>query len=449
MRVVDAAAVLALVGGSVWLQGCGGGDSPGPGPSPGPNALPDQGDWKLTPIKVENGHLYDASTKQPFRMRGIGFPNCGDDVQEWIASLERICALASNINVVRLYQLPTCLYESGDSYCSMEPFMRRADDLGVYVIVPGTGVAFGYLPIIPAEFDNDAQTAYEGKGPNPSAVLGFGQRIIQQFNYPNTLAVTIGNEFDQKHEMVPYMGVLKAYARDLKSYLSMCNTEDASPTKGQMRQIPLAYASSDDRGDAAVQPKADYMMCDSASVSVDMFGLNVERWCDDKQGPVEYQILNAWVAEKNYPGSFFFSEMGCQKNSGFYSGTRTWEQVPEFFNTFGAIDGFAAYAYSGSEFFDMFDGGKTPPINPAASTATESDDGVNFFAKMATIGSEPAPIDSDGTFASCATQILDSAIVDYKSIKSYDTGPTGYAPQCPKPYGDSSKAVAIDTSILA
>jgi len=435
MRVLDAAAVLALVGGSVWLQGCGGGDSPSPSPAPpGPGPLPDPGDWKLAPIKVENGHLYDASTNQPFRMRGIGFPNCGDDVQEWIASLERIHSLASNINVVRLYELPKCIADSGDS--CMEPFMKKADDLGVYVLVPGTGTQYGYLPIDPTVFDNDANTCYSIGG-----VLGFGQTMIQKFNYPNTLAVIIGNEFDQKHTMLPYMGVLKAYARDLKSYLSMCNTDDASPTKGQMRQIPLAYACSDDSGDAAVKPKGDYLMCASDSVSVDMFGLNVERWCDDTAGPAQYQTINDWVAQKNYPGSFFFSEMGCSKNFDYYSGTRSWAQVPDFFSNFGAIDGFAAYTYYGNPDFNMFDG--------PTSTATELDDGSNFFTNMASIGSEPTPIASDDTSPSCPSEILGVAIVDYETINWYDTGATGNPPQCPPPYGSLSRAVAIDTSILA
>jgi len=236
------------------------------------------------------------------------------------------------------------------------------------------------------------------------------------------------------------MGVLKAYSRDLKRYLTMCNSENDSPTKGQMRGIPLAYASSDDSGDAGVQPKADYLMCESESVSVDMFGLNIERWCDDGAGPGAYQIVNDWVAQKNYPGSFFFSEMGCGKNLGTYTGSRSWAQIPDFFTKFSAIDGFAAYAYYGNKDFDMFDA--------PTSTATEYEDGTNFFTNMGAVGSEPPPVSTDGTYASCPSEILGSSIVDYNTIDWYDTGATGYAPQCPKPYGDVSRAVAVDASIL-
>lgn len=378
--------------------------------------------------------MYDASTNQPFRMRGLGFPNCGDDVNDWIAVLERIRSLSSNINVVRLYELPSCISDSGAS--CMEPFMRKADDLGVYVLVPGTGTLWGFLPNDPAFFHNDANEAYKSGG-----VLGFGQTMVQKFNYPNTLAIVIGNEFDQKPSMRPYMGVLKAYARDLKSYLSVCNSDNDSPTKGQMRQIPLAYACSDDSGDPGVQPKADYLMCASSSDSIDMFGLNIERWCDDSAGPGQYQTVNDWVAQKSYPGSFFLSEMGCAKNFEYYHGTRSWAQVPDFFSNFGAIDGFAAYTYAGNKDFDMFDG--------VTAAATELPDGTNFFTKMATIGSEPTPVQSDGNLPSCPSDILGSAIVDYTTINWYDTGDTQHPSQCPPPYGSSSRAAAIDTSILA
>merc|ERR1712046_34060 len=119
----------------------------------------------------------------------------------------------------------------------------------------------------------------------------------------------------------------------------------------------------------------------------------------------------------------------------------SWAQVPDFFSTFGAIDGFAAYTYNGNPDFDMFD--------DKTSTATELDDGSNFFTNMASIGSEPKPVASDGTLPACPSAILDTAIEDYNSINWYDTGEAGYPAQCPAPYGSSSRAVAIDTSILA
>merc|ERR1712183_554497 len=100
-------------------------------------------------------------------------------------------------------------------------------------------------------------------------VLGWGQKIVQRFHYPNTLAIVIGNEFDM--QMRPFMPTLKAYARDLKSHMRMCDSHPESPTRGSMRQIPLLYASSDDAGDVFVRTKMTYMFCGSSNVSVDIF----------------------------------------------------------------------------------------------------------------------------------------------------------------------------------
>merc|ERR1719359_1523387 len=214
-----------------------------PGPVPG---------WNLNPIAVRGQHLYDSVTGKQFHGRGIAFPDVqSEDASEWVKVLKRIKGLSPHINLVRIYRPPDCALSS-DCFA---PFMQAADQMGVYVVVPGTGIAWGYLPTEPADFGGNDATA--DKCYKKGNVLGFGQSIVQRFNYPNTLAIVIGNEFVQKHHMWPYISVLKAYVRDLKSYMAMCDSDAESPTKGAMRQIPLMFASSDDLGDPAVKEKAD------------------------------------------------------------------------------------------------------------------------------------------------------------------------------------------------
>jgi len=133
-------------------------------------------------------------------------------------------------------------------------------------------------------------------------VLGFGHEIVRHLSYPNTLAIAIGNEFEM--QMFPFLPVLKAYARDLKAYMRMCNEDEHSPAKGRMRQIPLMYASADV---PFVWDVADYLFCDGPHVSIDIFGLNFERWCEDESGKVEQDNLDKLVIGKQLPGAFLLS----------------------------------------------------------------------------------------------------------------------------------------------
>mmetsp|Transcript_124341 Transcript_124341/g.398149 ORF Transcript_124341/g.398149 Transcript_124341/m.398149 type:complete len:261 (+) Transcript_124341:209-991(+) len=175
------------------LQGCGNKPAPTPTPTPPPSpptttttttTTTASSEWTLPPIEVKGSHLYDSKTGKEFRAKGIGMPNSGEDVKEWIAVLQRIKSIASSLNVVRLYELPTCALVSD----CFKGFMLEADKLGVYVLAPGTGTTWGWLPgsasaCTPATADG----CYKA-----GAVLGWGQTIIQRFNYPNTLAIVMG-----------------------------------------------------------------------------------------------------------------------------------------------------------------------------------------------------------------------------------------------------------------
>jgi len=409
--------------------------SPSPPPSPSPSPPPSPSEWRLAPIEIRGQHLYDSVTKKQFHAKGIGMPNVGEDVQEWIKVLQRIHELSPEVNMVRIYVPPTCAFEG----LCFKPFMKEADKLGIYVLVPGTGTQWGWLPGTASACKPETpEGCYKAGG-----VLGFGQKVVQHFNYPNTLAIIIGNEFDM--QMLKFIPLLKAYARDLKAYMEMCDTDKDSPTRGQMRKIPLMYASSDDRGDAGVRPKAEYLFCDSRNSSVDIFGLNVERWCEDKTGRGEYNKINKWVGDGKYPGAFLFSEMGCTQTGlpTSYNKSRTWNQVQDFFTNFPAMDGFVAYTYYGNKDFNMF--------SSEESDAQINQDGKNFFERLNHTGEEPQSEPTEDAVApECPETILGIEIGSYHDVKAYTTGPTGWAPSCPKPYDSknlTSESVA-DAEIL-
>lgn len=428
-----AAAVTALAVAFV-LEGCGGGDEPTPAPTEPPTStststttLPPptttvttpagwQG-FKLPIIEVVGSHLVDSTTKKRFNAKGMCMPNVGNNPDDWIAVIRRIRKDSAQINTLRLYSVPHCAYASD----CFEPFVIEADTLGFYLLLPGTGTEWGWLP----GHENDCpkpanlQNCYQAGG-----VLGFGQTIIQHFNYPNILAIVMGNEFDM--QMRKYIPILKAYARDLKVYMNMCNNDPESPSYETMRMIPLMYASSDDEGDVGVIPKAKYMFCSGPEVSVDIFGLNIERYCSDKEGQMVYKQVNSWVTQSKFPGAFFFSEDGCTRTVIQPDHIRTWSQAVNFFSNFPAISGFTAYTYYGNVDFDMYDG-------PYAN-ATMNKDGAAFLKSMQSIGDEPTDASGDRPMVPfCPPEILKVPMADFNEITIYDTGPAGWAINCPHP----------------
>jgi len=412
-------ATLAAV--TLGLQGCGeggGGHSPGIPPTPGPVK-----GWNLPPISVKGQHLYYPNGTQ-FHVQGIGFPDINTDsnVDDWIAVLRRISSLSPKVNAVRIYRPPACAIKAPGSTC-FEPFMREADKLGIYVLVPGSGVTWGYFPgtkdgCVPA-ISEGLQGCYQHGG-----VLGFGRMIVANFNYPNTLAIVLANEIEQNMEALP---VLKAYARDMKLWMQTCYSNDESPTKGTMRQIPLMYAATDSD---VFEEQAGYLFCDGRDVSIDIYGLNVERWVSDGPGKIEYDKINGKVRDAQWQGAFLHSEEGGPNELVPPNPPRTWNQLPDF-HTWEYINGFFGYAYNGKKGFDMFDG--------TSATATELPDGKTFFAQIGKIGSYGANVEpKDGKSNKCASSVTAKdhkqvAMSSYGDLKIYDTGPSGWAKNCPKP----------------
>lgn len=420
-----ALAATTVVALAIGLQGCGGGggDSPTPTPSPPPG-------WNLWPIEVKGTHLYNSHTGKEFHPKGIGFPNVGKSatVNEWIAVLQRIKNLSSEINAIRIYEPPSCAVTFG-STC-FEPFMREADKLGVYVLVPGSGTDWGYFPGLPSGCDPPVAEGLQGCYEGPGKVLGFGRTVVLNFHYPNTLAIVLANEVEQNAAALP---VLKAYARDLKIFMGLCNSNSESPTQGQMRQIPLMYAATDEADH--LYDEADYLFCGSQADSIDIYGLNNERWVSDAGGKTQYDQINAAVKARQWPGAFMHSEEGGPYGSP-YPAVPTWQQVPTFFSSWPSINGFFGYVYSGHPQYNMFDG-------PFANS-TELPDGKAFFSQIAKSEANP-PDEEAGTTKTpeCATSIIlkdgvSVPLIDYNSAMIYSTGENSWAVNCPKPLGQAN-----------
>jgi hypothetical protein len=305
--------------------------------------------------------------------------------------------------------------------------MKEADRLGIYVLFPGSGAKTGFVP---REGWTTGQQCYCGWAGEPGSCVGkplnFGRDIVRRTHYPNTLAVVIGNEFFLGPATFAAASVFKAYARDLKAYMKMCNDDSDSPSHGHMRQIPIMYAARD-FGDEVDKEVMTYLKCGSADISIDIFGLNVERWCDPNTVD-GYQSIHTMVETANLPGSFVFSEMGCPQNlinrapPGQVCRTmaglgqccpRIWNQVPDFFEKHTMFDGFSAYAFwnDGAVNFNMFDNN--------SGDAAIFDDGRNFFLQTNQVKRAGRPMTSV-QYPTCASQVNKQTVLPLEEMQAYD-----------------------------
>jgi hypothetical protein len=312
-------------------------------------------------------------TGERFQILGVGFPDglLSAPIQTWIDVLVNIKKNGPNVNVIRLYEFPQDFF---DHPLWFKDFMLKADELGVYVLVPGT-TRIRYIDVTA----KDAQASYTAV-----PVLDFGRQVVQGTYYPNTLAIVLGNEYfdPAKPSTFQFINGIKAYARDLKAYMAeTCNLD---------HPIPLMYASRD-LGDGMISELMEALSCGTAEESIDIFGNNNERWCDNTH-TTAYDTVETFLEALQVPVPFFFSEMGCSK---FMMGprgkdgcstkvcSREWNEISDFFEKYKRMDGFVAYAYwrDGPVDFNMFD--------ERYANATLNDDGKNFFNKIAEVKHVP------------------------------------------------------------
>ena len=294
-----------------------------------------------------------------FLMKGIGFPISimeGYNATAWIGILHQLESLELDYNTVRIYDM--------DPSVDYSEFMNEAASLGVYVIVPLTASkGDGVL-----DRDKVAPKCYSRK------LFKYGVSCLDNYlQYPNVVGGLLGNEVVNTLETWPAAPCVKAYGRDLKSYMQ---------EKG--RSLPLIYAAQHSgigaaySADDVMKITMQYLTCGEAAI--DVFGVNIESWCSsqasfehDEDGEVG-SYYSLWKSMQDSKIPLIFTEMGCShdyfdKDNGLQDkyGTRDWKQVSIVLERMAdSWSGFCAYAYSGNPMFDMFKGGpwRDSPLKP-------------------------------------------------------------------------------------
>lgn len=134
---------------------------------------------------------------------------------DWEADLIEMARM--NVNAVRIYRL--------DPSKTHARFMAKAESLGIYVILPLTGIEGGIL---------------NAGLPSPECytreLRNFAMRVVRQFSkYPNTLMFTAANELTHHGHQTgtgyACMPCLKALVRDVHAFQKSCGHA--------MRRVPL------------------------------------------------------------------------------------------------------------------------------------------------------------------------------------------------------------------
>lgn len=331
----------------------------------------------LNPIIIRENFLYDAVTRKRFFSKGVAYNprNIGyEEVQgqkstnctggqpaslghkklgyaadvatdslenEWGLALRAIANLGAN--TVRLYNINPANNHS--------KFMRAAEALGLYVIIPLTRKDWGYLPAFPSPDCYEMNiTGYGNVGVN---VLTSAKLIVKEFStYSNTLMFTVANELtvNDKNGYSAFPCV-KALTRDVHQYQTNC--------KESMRRVPLIYSDMD-MGPPDRVKIGMYLTCEleGPDDAVDAYGLNVYSWCDpsypDETGEdnFQYSPYSAILQDfKQFNKPLLFTEFGC--NTGAfetpcpYTGGRTWPDFKHIVGELGeVVSGAVAFEFS-------------------------------------------------------------------------------------------------------
>jgi hypothetical protein len=241
--------------------------------------------------------------------------------------------------------------------------MKKAESLGIYVIIPLNSKDFGFLPAFPAPlcytqnmtheivWSDGQKRIYGNVGVN---VLSYGKQIVKQFSkFDNTLLFTVNNEFamNDKDGFAGFQCV-KALTRDIHQYQRSCATK--------MRRVPLIYSDYDmgapDRGIIA-----KYLTCplESQDDAIDVYGLNAYSYCQEKYpdgtGMDNFEYSPYKDIRKDFKDlsvPMLFTEFGCVEGDFLsfcpYKKGRTWPDIKYFFGKeMGEfVSGAIAYTYN-------------------------------------------------------------------------------------------------------
>jgi hypothetical protein len=269
----------------------------------------------LNPVVVKGNLLYDSVTKERFYIKGVTYdpiPSCGlgidvdviaDDYvypggeygSDWVSWREDLEEMAKlNVNTVRIYTV--------DHLKTHANFMKWAEKLGLYVLIPLTGSGFGKLDAL-----KSSPECYTGQ--LGEELLFYSRSIVRQFSeYPNMLVFEAGNELLNIYsnagngESFP---CLKSLIRDVHVFQAGCTSS--------MRRVPLVY-SLEDLGSPSREYVGDYLTCmyESDDDVLDVMGINTYTYCKDfHEWDADNPYFEINEAYKNYASPVVFTEFGC------------------------------------------------------------------------------------------------------------------------------------------
>ncbi|VEU37493.1 unnamed protein product [Pseudo-nitzschia multistriata] len=356
-------------------------------------------------VTIKGRYLYKGDGDTRFFVKGIAFPipppaPVKIDIDGWITVLEQL-ANDTDINAVRIYDMDC--YHVDDTY---DPFLRRAAELGIYVIVPLTSS------------EGDGNLSRDTSPPDcyPQKLFHYGKTCIDKYwDRPNVLMGVIGNEVMNSFTTYKSAPCVKSYLQDLVKYSRSLSSQSSSSRKA----FPLIYATQHDsptselHPDEAIKLTLDYLSCASGTERSDgaldlVFGINIESWCSSSES---FDVEDDGITESSYhslwrtfsgknktvkivdavTGDFtleqvlpvspipvavpvVFSEMGCSRRDfnrdnplipEDLKNIRDWKQIPLVSSEDGKMadlwSGFIAYAYDGGGFdvFRMMGGNST------------------------------------------------------------------------------------------
>ena len=199
--------------------------------------------------------------------------------------------------------------------------------------------------------------------------------------YSNTLAFTVGNEIINSLQRWRAAPCVKAYARDIRRFMSSCHLSDHS------RIIPLLYAAADNAiphfsAEENDRLKLDYLACSAnrgqsgeegeavgggeEERGIDLFGVNLFRFCSDQCTFHSCESAKVVAAFASSPLPLLLTEYGCSRfafhlNHTERLGVNPFDETRLLYSPAmsGVFSGGCAYTYGvrGGEDWAFFEGG--------------------------------------------------------------------------------------------
>ncbi|KAG8942830.1 1,3-beta-glucanosyltransferase gas1, partial [Tulasnella sp. 408] len=254
------------------------------------------------------------------------------------------------VNTIRVYSVNSAL--------NHDSCMQALESAGIYVILDLALPVNGSIDRASPAWTANLLDLYIG------TVDAFSK-------YNNVLAYNVGNEVVTAPADTISAPFIKAAARDVKAYLK---------SKGSSALV--SFSSTD--GDAGWRlALADYLACDTDATSIDLYGLNVYRWCGDGSITNYNSIISDY---QDYPIPAYFSEFGC-----ITSPPRLWTEVPALFGEQMVNEWSGGIAFS---YFPAVGGYGMVTVSSDGSSVTTSEDFTRLQAQYTSVTTINSPAQS-------------------------------------------------------